>query len=130
MTIRNLKWISYAVLLLMAGTVVAGQSTVDEDFMQVMEDRQKSLSSNISLKNSQAATEDVKELQEMFNDVEAYYAHKGNASDAVDWSRESKALTVAIEKYVASKDFDTASQTSVTLAKTCKTCHRVYKKDA
>ena len=114
----------------MTGSVVAAQSTVDEDFMQIMEDRQKSLSSNISLKNATAAREDVKELEDMFNEVEAFYVHKGNATDAVNWSKESKELAAAIEKYVASNDFDTASQTSATLAKTCKTCHRVYKKDA
>jgi predicted DNA-binding protein len=127
---RKLKIFLYLSLVAMTGSVVAAQSTVDEDFMQIMEDRQKSLSSNISLKNATAAREDVKELEDMFNEVEAFYVHKGNATDAVNWSKESKELAAAIEKYVASNDFDTASQTSATLAKTCKTCHRVYKKDA
>jgi predicted DNA-binding protein len=126
----KLKIFLYLSLVAMTGSVVAAQSTVDEDFMQIMEDRQKSLSSNISLKNATAAREDVKELEDMFNEVEAFYVHKGNATDAVNWSKESKELAAAIEKYVASNDFDTASQTSATLAKTCKTCHRVYKKDA
>jgi outer membrane protein assembly factor BamA len=98
--------------------------------MQVMEDRQKSLTSNIALKNSQAAVEDAKELDQMFNDVETFYAHKGNASDAVTWTKESKNLAVAITQYVASNDFDTASVKAVSLAKTCKECHSVYKKDS
>lgn len=127
---NKLKLVVYSLLLLTTSSVVvAGQSTVDEDFMQIMEDRQKSLTSNLALKNAQAATADVKELEEMFGDVEAFYAHKGNADDAVNWSKESKQLATVIEKYVASNDFDTASQTSATLAKTCKTCHRTYKKD-
>lgn len=127
---HNLKIIVYGILVLMTGSVVAAQVTIDEDYMQVMEDRQKSLSSNIALKNSQAALGDAKSLEESFNDVETFYALKGNATDAVTWSKESRDLAVTIQKYVASNDFDTASQTSVTLAKTCKTCHRIYKKGA
>ena len=127
---RKLKIIAYSALILMAGSVVAGQVSIDEDYMQCMDDRQKSLTSNLSLKNAQAAKQDVKELALMFSDVEIYYAQKGNADDAVTWSKESKVLAMAIEKYVASNDFDTAAQASVTLAKTCKTCHRTYKKDA
>lgn len=126
---RKLKLVVYCILTVMAGSVVAAQVTIDEDYMQTMEDRQKSLTSNIALKNVKAATEDAKELDEMFNDVEAYYVQKGNADDAVNWSRESKDLSVAIKKYVAANDFDTASVSATTMAKTCKACHRIYKKD-
>lgn len=126
----KLKLIVYSLLILMTGSVVAAQVSIDEDYMQVMEDRQKSLTSNLALKNAQAAAEDVKELKDMFAEVEEFYVHKGNADDAVNWSKESRDLAGAIEKYVASSDFDTASQTSATLAKNCKSCHRVYKKDA
>lgn len=127
---NKLKWIVYSLSVLMVtGTVAADQVTIDEDYMQVMEDRQKSLSSNLALKNAQAALGDAKSLEESFNDVETFYVHKGK-EDAVNWSRESRDLTIAIEKYITSNDFDTASQTSATLAKTCKTCHRTYKKDA
>jgi len=126
------KWkpILYFSLAVMTGSVIAAEVTIDEDYMQVMEDRQKSLSSNIALKNGQAAVKDAKELDEMFNDVEAFYAHKANASDAVNWTKESKDLAVAITQYVASNDFDTASMKAVSLAKTCKECHSVYKKDS
>jgi cytochrome c556 len=127
---NKLKLIIYSALILMTGSVTASQVTIDEDYMQVMEDRQKSLSSNLSLKNAQAALGDAKSLEASFSDVEEFYNHKSTASDAVNWSRESRDLTVAIEKYIASNDFDTASQASATLAKTCKTCHRIYKKDA
>lgn len=127
---RKWKSIIYFSLTVMTGSVVAAEVSVDEDYMQVMEDRQKSLASNIALKNGQAAVEDAKELDQMFNDVEAFYVHKGNATDAVNWTKESKDLAVAITKYIASNDFDTASVKAVTLAKTCKECHSVYKKDS
>jgi hypothetical protein len=127
---RKLKFAIYFTLAVMTGGVFAGEISVDEDYMQVMEDRQKSLASNIALKNGQAAVEDAKELDQMFNDVETFYVHKGNASDAVTWTKESKDLAVAITQYVATNDFDTASVKAVSLAKTCKECHSVYKKDS
>ncbi len=116
-------------LIVMTGGASAAQVTIDEDYMQTMEDRQKSLSKNIGVQNAQGANEDVKELEDMFGEVEDYYVHKGNATDAVDWSKDSKDLSIAIEKYVAAKDFDNATVAATTLAKTCKACHRVYKKD-
>ena len=126
---RKLKLIIYCSLAVLAGNVAAAQVSIDEDYMQVMEDRQKSLTSNIALNNAKAAVEDAKALDAMFSDVETFYAQKGNANDAVNWTKESKGLTVAITKYVATSDFDTASVTAVTLAKTCKECHSVYKKE-
>jgi hypothetical protein len=127
---RKVNLLLYFSLVAITGGVFAGEISVDEDYMQVMEDRQKSLASNIALKNGQAAVEDAKELDQMFNDVETFYVHKGNASDAVTWTKESKDLAVAITQYVATNDFDTASVKAVSLAKTCKECHSVYKKDS
>jgi hypothetical protein len=113
----------------MANNAGAVPISLDEDYMQIMEDRQKSLSNNIGVQNIHGATEDVKEIEDMFGEVEEYYLSKGNTKDAVDWSKDSKALAVAIEKYVATKDFDNATISATTLAKTCKECHSVYKKD-
>jgi hypothetical protein len=129
-SMRKLNSVLYFTLAVITGSVLAAEVSIDEDYMQVMEDRQKSLTSNIALKNGQAAVEDAKELDQMFNDVGAFYAHKDNAADAVNWTRESKDLAAAITKYVASNDFDTASMKAVSLAKTCKECHSVYKKDS
>ena len=96
--------------------------------MQVMDDRNKSLSSNLAQINAKGALEDAKQLEEMFVEVEDYFAHKSNANDAVDWSKQSRELASTITKYVASNVFDHASESAATLSKTCKTCHRIYKK--
>lgn len=127
-SMRTLMLLSFG-FLVMTGSAVAAQVTIDEDYMQIMEDRQKSLSKNIGVQNIKGAIEDVKELEDMFGEVEEYYVGKGNAQDAVDWSKESRNLSIAIEKYVLEKDFDNATISATTLAKTCKSCHRIYKKD-
>ncbi|BBJ00504.1 hypothetical protein FGKAn22_21960 [Ferrigenium kumadai] len=115
-------WIS----ALLSGSVLASQVTVDEDSMQLMDDRNKSLSSNIALKDASSAKEDARALAEMFADVETYFAQKGKG-DAVDWSKQSRELSAEITRYVAANDFDHASQSAVTLSKTCKACHQIYK---
>jgi hypothetical protein len=125
---RKLILFGYCIFVVMASSaVVAG--TVDEDSMDLMKDKQKSLSSNISLNDAKAATDDANEMADMFDDVEAFFVKKGNAADAVDWAKDSKDLAATIVKSIAANDFDTAAKTSVTLAKTCKSCHNIYKKD-
>jgi hypothetical protein len=128
MSMRKLILFGFCIVAIMAsGLLHAG--TVDEDSMGLMKDKQKSLSSNLSLNDTKGATDDANEILDMFNDVEDFFIKKGNAQDAVDWTKQSKDMLSTIVKYVGAKDFDTAAKTSVTLAKTCKECHNIYKKD-
>jgi len=115
------------VFLTVSGSVTA--ITLDEDYMQTMEDRQKSLSANIGIQNAKGANEDAGAMIEMFSEVSAYYLKKGNAQDAVDWSNESRELATVIIKYLAGKDYDNATVSATKMAKTCKDCHRLYKKE-
>ncbi len=126
-TIRMRKLMLFFAFLTITGSVAA--ITLDEDYMQSMEDRQKSLSANIGIQNAKGANEDAKAMMEMFADVSDYYVQKGNAQDAVDWSNKSRELGSVIIKYLAVKDFDNATVSATTMAKTCKDCHRLYKKD-
>lgn len=128
MFMRKVMTLSAALLLLAAGVVKSAQSELDTDLMQAIEDTNKSLSSNIALKNAQASTADAKELGEMFAKVETFFVEKGDAHDAVDLAKKSKDLAGDIVKSVAASDFDTATNASTTLSRTCRTCHTFYKK--
>lgn len=110
-----------------AGSVAAALDEIEEDFMQDVEDIQKSMTSNISLQDAATATSEAKELEAMFKDVEDFYVRKGDAADAVDWSKESRAYLADIVKSLNTKNFDAASESAVALAKTCKACHKIYK---
>lgn len=107
----------------------SGDTGLDTDLMQAIEDSNKSLSSNIALKDGAAAISDSKELNGMFDKVQLFFTQKGGADDAVDLAKKSKALTEDIVKEVNNKDFDTASQSATTLSRTCRTCHTFYKKE-
>lgn len=115
----------FAILITVTATVSA---EVDRDFMSEMEDLNKSLSSNIAVSDGKAAASDAQQMKTMFEEVEAFFIKKTNAEDGVKWAQESRDLSAAIAKAVAANDFDTASQTAVTLSKTCKACHKIYKK--
>jgi hypothetical protein len=116
------------VLVALSGSVLASQAVgVDEDSMQLMDDRTKSLTSNLALENASGAAEDARALAEMFSSVEGYYLARDGGSDALDWARQSRTLSDQISQQVSAKAFDQASQAAAKLSKTCKACHTVYK---
>lgn len=121
------KIIQTGIYIALSVTLLSAYAAVDADSMQVMEDTQKSLSSNIALKAGKGALADARELEEMFKEVEAFFEKKGNAADGVTWSQESRTLAASVAKAVAANDFDAAAQKAVSLAKTCKACHAIYK---
>ncbi len=121
--------ITFAALALLSTSVTANETDLDTDLMQSIEDTNKSLSSNIALKDGKAAVSDSRELNEMFGKVQAYFEHKGGADDAVDLAKKSRNLTETIVAAVGNKDFDTATDSATTLSRTCRTCHTFYKKE-
>jgi len=118
-----------AATLLFSTSVIADEPGLDTDLMQSIEDTNKSLSSNIALKDATAAVSDSKELNEMFSKVQTYFEQKGGAGDAVDLAKKSRGLTDTIQTAVAHNDFDTATDSATTLSRTCRTCHTFYKKE-
>ena len=119
---------STVLLLSLLASVAVAVTEVDMDLMQRIEESTKSVDSNISLKDGKAALADAREIEEMFSKVELYYKHKGDAADATEYARKSKSFATELIRQVSEKDFDSASATVGALAKSCKTCHQVYKK--
>ncbi|WP_085316585.1 hypothetical protein [Derxia lacustris] len=117
-----------ALLALVAGSALSAEDELDTDLMQSIEDSNKSLASNIAIKDGKGATTDAKDLAEMFAKVEGFYVKKGDAADAVDLSKKSRELTAQILQQVGAKNFDAATDSATTLSRTCKTCHNFYKK--
>ncbi len=108
---------------------VCAEPEMGMDLMQNIEDANKSLSSNIALANKQAAGDDAKELARMFQEVETFFVHKGDAANAVDLARQSRELSAEIVQLVATGKFEVATDKATTLSRTCRTCHTFYKKE-
>ena len=116
------------ILILFAGSVWAAVAELDSDLMQAVEDVNKSMASNIALKDKKGSLSDATELSSMFAEIEHFYVSKGDADDAVKLSRKSRELVADILKSVNGGDFDHATNLATDLSRTCKSCHNFYKK--
>lgn len=117
-----------AVLILAASGVWAAVVELDADLMQAVEDTNKSMASNIALKDRKGSLSDATELDGMFAEIEHYYVSKGDADDAVKLSKKSRELVADILTSVKGGDFDHATNLATDLSRTCKSCHNFYKK--
>jgi hypothetical protein len=126
---RHVLSILGASVLLLAAAVHAASAELGMDIMQTIEDSNKSLASNIALRDARATLQDAKELDELFAQVEAHFTQRGDAANAVELSTKSRQLTQQIVKAVNARDFDTASGAATDLSRTCRTCHTFYKKE-
>ena len=124
-----------ALSAVLAGSIATGSVRSAEappelgtDLMQAIEDSNKSLSSNISLKDAKASAADAKDINQAFIQVEAYFAARPDAHDAVELARRTRELTDQIAQQVGSGHFDAAADSATALSRTCRTCHTFYKK--
>jgi hypothetical protein len=118
-----------AMAAMYAGVVVSAEQEMGMDLMQNIEDANKSLASNIALASKKGAGDDARELARMFQEVETFFEHKGDAGNAVDLARQSRELSTEIVQLVSNGKFDTATDKATTLSRTCRTCHTFYKKE-
>ena len=122
------------VVLLMAGLALAApvRSASPElgmEIMQSIEDLNKSMASNIALRDAKATLSDATELDELFTQVETHFTERGDAANAVELSKKSRTLAQQIIKSVNGADFGAASNAATDLSRTCRTCHTFYKKE-
>ena len=117
------------VQIALLGSVSTTAMEVDGDVMRSIDETVKSLDSNVTLHDVKAASAEAKELAELFVQIEAHYAKKGDAADAVEFSRQTRLLVAQTLTALLAQDFDTAADAVGALTKSCKTCHNVYKKE-
>lgn len=104
------------------------EAEFDMDLMQTIEDLSKNLVSNLALADAGAAHADIAELDGLLAQVEDHYVQKGDAQDAADLARQGRTLLLDIDKLVQADDFDAANAKNSEFSRTCKTCHKAYKK--
>lgn len=122
------KLITLATLTVAAGAAW-GAAELGMELMQNIEDSNKSLASNIALREGKAAIADAKDLDGMFAEVETHFTQRGDAANAVELSKKSRSLATLIVSAVSSGDFSAATEAATDLSRTCRTCHTFYKKE-
>jgi cytochrome c556 len=122
-------------ILILAGLAATGvrsahsaDNELTPELMQSIEDMTRSLDSDVASKDAKAASGEARELLALLSQVEQHYAKKGDAPDAVGFSQKTQGYAAAVLKHVESNNFDAASDAVGELARSCKSCHNVYKK--
>ncbi|MCK9261614.1 MAG: hypothetical protein M0P63_17875 [Azoarcus sp.] len=123
----NRKIVRFSIGAALVCGLVSAQASVDEDFMRYVEDVYKSADNNVAMKDAAAATKDAKELVELFGEIEAHYVKEADEQDGLKLSRQSVELSSTLLKVLLANDFDSASSVSRDIARTCKSCHNIYK---
>ena len=99
------------------------------EVMPAIEDVTRSLDSSVAGRQSEAAAAEAEKLEDLFRKVEAFFASKRDAADAVAFARSSQGLTADISRSVKAADFDGASLAVSGLVRSCKRCHEAYRKN-
>jgi len=132
MTPRLLRFIGGASALILASTAFAEFRQIDlhdydDDLMRDMEKTIKYFEPDITAGNAQGAMDDAEVLRDGFKYTERYFAKKGDANDAVEISQKGQELIAAAIKSVSESNFEAAAEAARGTAKTCKSCHEIYK---
>ena len=119
-------------LIALAALALAGAALsedVDGDLMRGIDDTAKSLDSDVAQKDAKAAAADARSLVDTFARIESHYGQKPETADAVGFAHKTQELAAQALKAIDASDFDAAADSVGQLARSCKTCHNVYKKD-
>ncbi len=114
--------------VLACANVRSAEAELGIDLMQAIDDANKSLASNIAQKDAKGSISDARDINQAFVQVEAFFAAKPDAHDAVELSKKTRELTDAIVRAVGESHFDAAADSATELSRTCRTCHTFYKK--
>ncbi|WP_124540428.1 hypothetical protein [Piscinibacter terrae] len=103
-------------------------SVLDFDvWMRAIDKRSVAVQKSIARRDAVAARADAQEIERLYALMQTYFVDAGNASDAVQISRDGKDLASSITGLVDAQDFDGASQAALRIAQACNDCHDAYK---
>ena len=117
-----------AVLLAVMSLGVAAQSIFDfDDWMQRIEDGSLDLQRHIVARDPQSASGAARQIEELYGLMEEFFEKRGNAEDAVRWSREGREFAVKAQADLAARRFVSAKRNALAIAHGCRDCHFNYK---
>jgi glutaredoxin 2 len=114
-------------LSLIANTAVP-QSLFDlDDWMQRIDDQSQDLQRHIGARNVPAAKDSAREIAELYDLMEMFFEKRGEAADAVRWSREGADWARQAQRDLDAKRFTAAKRNALSIAHGCRDCHYQYK---
>jgi hypothetical protein len=125
---RALRGALALLLLSMPWDVAVPQSVFDfDDWMQRIDDGSQELQRQIAARDAAAATLSAREIEELYGLMEKFFEKRGEAGDAVRWSREGRDWAARAQVDLAAKRFTSARRQALAIAHGCRDCHYHYK---
>jgi len=117
-----------AALLGLLSPVALPQSVLDfDDWMQRIDDGSQDLQRRIAARDQDGARAAAREIEELYDLMEKFFEKRGEAADAVRWSREGRDFARRAQVALDARGFGTAKRHALAIAHGCRDCHFHYK---
>jgi len=119
--------------LLAAGTTLCASlalaaSVLEFDrWMRAIDRNSVAVQKNLARRDGETAKANAQQLEQLYAQMEDYFASDGHSPDAVQISRDGKEQAAAVLSAIDASDFDTATSAALRIARACNDCHDVYK---
>jgi hypothetical protein len=125
---RRVRSMVCVALLAALSFAAAAQNLLDfDDWMQRVEDGSLDLQRHIDSRDPQAASIAAREIEELYGLMEQFFEKRGNADDAVRWSREGREFAIKAQADLTARRFTSARRNALAIAHGCRDCHFNYK---
>jgi len=118
-------------IVLMLGALsvtAAAQNLFDfDDWMQRIDEGSQNLQRHIAARDPKTAAGSAQEIEELYGLMEKFFEKRGNADDAVRWSREGRQFAARAQTDIAAGRFVSARRNALAIAHGCRDCHFNYK---
>jgi hypothetical protein len=98
-----------------------------DEWMQRIDDGSQNLQRHIAARDVGAATVSAREIEELYALMESFFDERGDAADAVRYSREGRELARKAQLDLAARRFAAAQRSALGIAHGCRDCHYDYK---
>ena len=123
-----LRLVVLTVFVSLLSFAAVGQNLLDfDDWMQRIDDGSQDLQRHIAARDPQAASRAAHEIEDLYGLMEKFFEKRGNADDAVRWSREGREFAVRAQADIAARRFASARRHALAIAHGCRDCHFNYK---
>lgn len=117
-----------ATLALVLPSVAVPQSLfVFDDWMQRIDEQSQDLQRHIDARDVAAAKLSAREIEELYDLMEKFFEKRGEAANAVRWSRAGADWARAAQGDLDARRFKAAKRHALAIAHGCRDCHDQYK---
>lgn len=82
---------------------------------------------SLSRRDTASALAQARRIEELYSQLEAFYADDGRAPDAVEISHEGRELAASMGPLLEQQNFGAATEAAVRIARACNDCHDAHK---